>query len=123
MLIRGGFGNKFIACVNDDAVGNDYRFVDSDDSFTADNAIVAEASLNRATMEPPQPSSVSRDMPTAMWSRISLYRQRALTSGVQTRFGNRKQRYRGNFRPEWPAWHRTFFAFKRFTRDRHRRRR
>lgn len=40
VLIRGGFGNKFIACVNDNTVGNNYRFVDSGDSYAADNTIV-----------------------------------------------------------------------------------
>ncbi len=40
VLIRGGFGNKFIACVNDNTVGNNYRFIDSADSYAADNTIV-----------------------------------------------------------------------------------
>lgn len=39
VLIRGGFGNKFIGCVNDNTIGSNYRFVDSVDSYAADNTI------------------------------------------------------------------------------------
>lgn len=40
VLVEGGFGNKFIGCVNDNTQGNNYRFIDSSDSPAADNTII-----------------------------------------------------------------------------------